>query len=61
VLSDKITHLPYRFQWVIYQLDVLRHAVQPDVRAILVKLPRTLDETYELLLMDINENNQGHS
>jgi hypothetical protein len=61
VLSDKITHLPYRFQWVICQLDVLRHAAQPDVRAILAKLPRTLDETYELLLMDINENNQGHA
>ena len=40
---------------------MLRHAVQPDVQAILAKLPKTLDETYERVLKDINENNRGHA
>jgi ankyrin repeat protein len=51
----------YRFQWVFCQLKTLRHAVQPDVRAILEKLPKTLDETYERVLKDINENNREHA
>ena len=37
---------------------MLRHTVEPDVRAILAKLPKTLDETYERVLKDINENNR---
>ena len=37
---------------------MLRHTVEPDVRAILSKLPKTLDETYERVLKDINENNR---
>ncbi|KAN0141499.1 hypothetical protein V8E53_000744, partial [Lactarius tabidus] len=49
------------FQWVFCQLDMLRHTVQPDVRAILAKLPKTLDETYERVLNDINENNREHA
>jgi ankyrin repeat protein len=40
---------------------MLRHTVQPDVRAILAKLPKTLDETYERVLKDINENNREHA
>jgi hypothetical protein len=40
---------------------MLRHAVQPDVRAILATLPKTLDETYERVLKDINENNREHA
>ena len=40
---------------------MLRHAVQPDVQAILAKLPKTLDETYERVLRDINENNRDHA
>ena len=43
------------------QLDMLRHAVQPDIQAILAKLPKTLDETYERVLKDINENNREHA
>src|SRR6266404_7970470 len=50
-----------RFQWVFCQLETLRHAVQPDVRAILKTLPRTLDETYERILKNINENNRKHA
>ena len=37
---------------------MLRHTVEPDVRAMLAKLPKTLDETYERVLKDINENNR---
>ncbi|KAH9030196.1 hypothetical protein EDB84DRAFT_1495081 [Lactarius hengduanensis] len=40
---------------------MLRHAVQPDVRAILETLPKTLDETYEHVLKDINKNNRDHA
>ncbi|KAH9008549.1 hypothetical protein EDB84DRAFT_1584427 [Lactarius hengduanensis] len=40
---------------------MLRHAVQPDVRAILEMLPKTLDETYEHVLKDINKNNRDHA
>ena len=50
-----------RFQWVFCQLETLRHAVQPNVRRILEKLPKTLDETYERVLRNINENNQEHA
>ena len=50
-----------RFQWVFCQLETLRHAVQPDVRDILDKLPKTLDETYERVLKNINENNRKHA
>ncbi|KAH9047542.1 hypothetical protein EDB84DRAFT_1557485 [Lactarius hengduanensis] len=49
------------FQWVFCQLEMLRHAVQPDVRAILETLPKTLDETYERVLKDINKNNRDHA
>jgi ankyrin repeat protein len=39
----------------------MRHAVQPDVLDILERLPKTLDETYERLLKNINENNRRHA
>ena len=43
------------------QLETLRRAVQPNVRRILEKLPKTLDETYERVLKNINENNRTHA
>jgi ankyrin repeat protein len=46
---------------VFCQLESLRHAVQPNVRRILEKLPKTLDETYERVLKNINENNKEHA
>jgi ankyrin repeat protein len=46
---------------VFCQLETLRHAVQPNVRRILEKLPKTLDETYERVLKNINENNREHA
>jgi hypothetical protein len=46
---------------VFCQLETLRYAVQPDVLGILERLPKTLDETYERLLKNINENNRRHA
>jgi hypothetical protein len=46
---------------VFCQLETLRHAVQPNIRRILEKLPKSLDETYERVLKNINENNQEHA
>ena len=43
------------------QLETLRRVVQPNVRRILEKLPKTLDETYERVLKNINENNRTHA
>ena len=37
---------------------MLRRTAQPNVRRILEKLPKTLDETYDRMLKNINENNQ---
>src|SRR6266702_3183980 len=61
-MLDELTyHMSYRFQWVFCQLETLRHAVQPDVRGTLEALPRTLDETYERVLKNINEKNRKHA
>ena len=43
------------------QLMMLRHARKPNVQAILGKLPKTLDETYERVLKNIDENNREHA
>ena len=60
--DNKITYnISHRFQWVFCQLEALRHAVQPDIRGILEALPRTLDETYERMLKNINEKNRQHA
>jgi ankyrin repeat protein len=40
---------------------MLRRSVQPDVRGVLENLPKTLDETYERMLEDINENSREHA
>ena len=40
---------------------MLRHTVKPNVQAILGKLPKTLDETYERVLKNIDENNREHA
>jgi ankyrin repeat protein len=46
---------------VFYQLESLRRSVQPDVRGVLEKLPKTLDETFERVLEDITETNRDHA
>ena len=40
---------------------MLRHAVRPNVQAILGKLPKTLNETYERVLKNIDETNRDHA
>ncbi|KAH9025556.1 hypothetical protein EDB84DRAFT_369073 [Lactarius hengduanensis] len=57
-LSEKADGM---FQWVHCQLETLRRSVQPDVRGVLEQLPKTLDETYERVLKDIDENNREHA
>jgi ankyrin repeat protein len=61
MLGDKSHVTLRRFQWVFCQMETLRHAVLPNVRRILEKLPKTLDETYERVLKNINEHNQEHA
>ncbi|KAN0130591.1 hypothetical protein V8E53_011677 [Lactarius tabidus] len=49
------------FRWVFCQLETLRRSVHRNLRGILAKLPKTLDETYERVLRDINEDNREHA
>jgi ankyrin repeat protein len=51
----------FRFRWVVCQLETLRRSAQRNLRGILEKLPKTLDETYERVLKDINEDNRDHA
>ncbi len=53
--------IPCRFRWVVCQLETLRRSAQRNVRGILEKLPKTLDETYERVLNEINDDNRGHA
>ena len=61
MFDNKISHVLSRFRWVVCQLETLRRSVQRDVRGILSKLPKTLDETYERVLRDIHEDNKEHA
>jgi hypothetical protein len=56
--SDQVS---FRFRWVFCQLETLRRSVHRNLRGILAKLPKTLDETYERVLRDINEDNREHA
>ena len=47
----------HRFQWVVYQLEALRHC-STDVRRTLEGLPNSLEEMYERILKGINQANQ---
>jgi hypothetical protein len=61
VPRDKLSHVSPRFRWVYCQLETLRRSTQRNLRGILEKLPKTLDETYERVLKDINEDNREHA
>lgn len=58
VLSERADGM---FRWVVCQLETLRRSAQRNVRGILEKLPKTLDETYERVLKEINEDNREHA
>ena len=45
----------HRFRWVYCQLDTLRRCFPVSIRRALNELPRTLDETYERILQNIDE------
>ncbi|KAH8999670.1 hypothetical protein EDB86DRAFT_3242665, partial [Lactarius hatsudake] len=56
-LSEKADGM---FRWVFCQLEVLRHCLAPSLRRQLNELPKSLDETYERVLKEIESTNQGH-
>ena len=61
-LRDEFSYdVSSRFRWVFCQLETLRRSVQRNLREILEKLPKTLDETYERVLKNINEENREHA
>jgi len=54
-----LTHLTCfaRFRWVVCQLDVLRKCLKVDaLRKALKSLPKTLDDTYARILLNIDED-----
>ncbi|KAH9178054.1 hypothetical protein EDB89DRAFT_1880022, partial [Lactarius sanguifluus] len=55
-LSEKADGM---FRWVFCQLEALRHCLAPSLRRQLNELPKSLDETYERVLKEIESTNQG--
>ena len=54
--NDTSSLLNYRrFRWVFCQLETLRHCFPPSLRRILWELPKSLDETYDCILKNINQ------
>jgi hypothetical protein len=51
-------HLSLRFRWVFCQPEALRRCIPSSMRHILKDLPKTLDETYQRILKEINEANR---
>jgi ankyrin repeat protein len=50
--------LSNRFRWVYCQLEALRQCLPNNLLRILVELPKSLDETYQRILKEINNANQ---
>jgi ankyrin repeat protein len=50
--------LSNRFRWVYCQLEVLRNCLPKNLRRVLKELPKSLDETYQRILKEINNANQ---
>jgi len=53
--------LPRRFRWVHCQIETLRRCFPPSIRRTLDELPRTLDETYEHTLMEIDDEKKAYA
>jgi hypothetical protein len=52
----------YRFRWVVCQLDVLRKCMTVDaLRRTLKALPKSLDETYDRILLNIDEQHSDQA
>jgi hypothetical protein len=58
ICSRHMLMLLARFLWVACQLETLRHCFTRNVRPVLSELPKSLDETYERVLKNINESNK---
>jgi ankyrin repeat protein len=50
-----------RFRRVFYQLETLRQCFPTSLRRILRELPKSLDETYERVLKNINTTTRAHA
>jgi ankyrin repeat protein len=50
-----------RFRWAVCQVDRLRRSFPASIRRVLNELPRTLDETYERILLEIDEEKQEYA
>ncbi|KAH8979076.1 hypothetical protein EDB92DRAFT_2074122, partial [Lactarius akahatsu] len=57
-LSEKADGM---FRWVFCQLETLRQCLPQSVRRTLNELPKSLDETYERVMMEIKKANQVHA
>ena len=51
----------HRFRWAVCQLDRLRRSFPASIRQALNELPRTLDETYERILLEIDEEKRVYT
>ena len=50
--------LSNRFRWVYCQLEALQPCFPNNLRRMLEELPKSLDETYQRILREINNANQ---
>ena len=50
-----LSNAALRFRWVYCQLDILRRTSPAHLRRTLTDMPKTLDETYERALLEIDE------
>ncbi|KAN0130459.1 hypothetical protein V8E53_011722 [Lactarius tabidus] len=57
-LSEKADGM---FRWVFCQLESLRHCLPQSLRRSLRELPKSLDETYERLLKNINQATRDYT
>ena len=52
---------PFRFYWVIRQMDILPRSLPATVVRVVEGLPETLDESYERILLRVAEENWEHT
>jgi ankyrin repeat protein len=61
-IQDSILISFSRFRWVVCQLDILQNCSQPSkIRKALKSLPKTLDATYDRMLLNIDQEIQGQA
>ncbi|KAF8530818.1 hypothetical protein JB92DRAFT_2683973, partial [Gautieria morchelliformis] len=61
-IKTTITDWTARFRWVVCQLDALQKCRSPhELKMALTNLPKTLYETYDRLLLGIDESNREYA